>query len=132
MYPWVIILLVMAGVVFGLDYLFRRKKWKDNSKGEKISLLVNMFSVAVHIFLSVLGMLWGIVAYSPETAFGEILYDATLMLGGIYFIVAIAAVILSFVFRKAGKIKASIWVNVIAFAYIAVVLSVNSLAGNIL
>ena len=132
MNPWIAILLVMAGVVFGLDYLFRRKKWKDNSKGEIISLLVNMFSVGVYIFLSALGMLWGIVAYSPETAFGEILYDATLMLGGIYFIVAIAAVVLSFIFRKIGKIKASIWTNVIAFAYIAVVLTVNCLAGKIL
>ena len=132
MNPWIAILLVMAGVVFGLDYLFRRKKWKDNSKGEKISLLVNMFSVGVYIFLSALGMLWGIVAYSPETALGEMLYDATLMLGGIYYIVAIAAVVLSFIFRKIGKIKASIWTNVIAFAYIAVGLTVNCLAGKIL
>ena len=132
MNPWVIILFVMAGIVFGLDYLFRRKKWKDNSKGEKISLLVNMFSVGVYIFLSALGMLWGIASNSPETALGEVLYDATLMLGGIYFIVAIAAVILSFIFRKIGKIKASIWTNVIAFAYIAVVLTVNYLAGKIL
>ena len=132
MNPWIAILLVMAGVVFGLDYLFRRKKWKDNSKGEKIGLLVNMFSVGVYIFLSALGMLWGIVAYSPETALGEMLYDATLMLGGIYYIVAIAAVVLSFIFRKIGKIKASIWTNVIAFAYIAVVLTVNCLAGKIL
>ena len=132
MNPWVSILLVTAGAVFGLDYLLRRKKWKDNSKSEKISLLVNMFSVGVYIFLSALGMLWGIVAYSPETALGEMLYDATLMLGGTYFIVAIAAVILTFIFRKMGKIKASIWTNVIAFAYIAVVLTVNSLAGKIL
>ena len=132
MNPWVIILFTMAGAVFVLDYLLRRKKWKDNSKGEKISLLVNMFSVGVYIFLSALGMLWGIVAYSPETAFGKMLYDATLMLGGIYFVVAIAAVILSFIFRKTGKIKASIWTNVIAFAYIAVVLTVNYLAGTIL
>ena len=132
MNPWIIILFVMAGIVFGLDYLCRRKKWRDNSKSEKISLLVNMFSVGVYIFLSALGMLWGIVAYSPETAFGKKLYDATLMLGGIYYIVAIAAVILSFVFRKMGKIKASIWTNVIAFAYIAVVFTVNYLAGKIL
>ena len=132
MNPWIIILFVMAGIVFGLDYLCRRKKWRDNSKSEKISLLVNMFSVGVYIFLSALGMLWGIVAYSPETAFGEILYDATLMLGGIYFIVAIAAVILSFVLRKIGKVKASIWTNVIALAYIAAVLTVNYLVGNML
>ena len=132
MNPWLIILFVTAGTVFGLDYLFRRKKWKDNSREEKISLIVNMFSVGHYIFLSVLGMLWGIVAYSPETAFGEILYDATLMLGGIYFIVAIAAVILSFVLRKIGKVKASIWTNVIALAYIAAVLTVNYLVGNML
>ena len=132
MNPWVIILFVTAGVVFGLDYLFRRKKWKDNSQEEKISLIVNMFSVGPYIFLSALGMLWGITSNSPETAFGEVLYDATLMMGGVYFIVAAAAVILSFVFRKRGKIKASIWTNVIAFAYIVVVLTVNSLAGEIL
>ena len=132
MNPWVSILLVTAGAVFGLDYLLRRKKWKDNSKSEKISLIVNMFSVGPYIFLSVLGMLWGIVANSPETAFGEALYDATLMLGGIYFVIAGAAVILSFIFRKKGKIKASIWINVIAFAYIAAVLGVNHLAGKVL
>ena len=132
MNPWVIILFVTAGVVFGLDYLIRRKKWKDNSQEEKISLIVNMFSVGPYVFLSALGMLWGITSNSPETAFGEVLYDATLMMGGIYFVVAAAAVILSFVFRKRGKIKASIWTNVIAFAYIAVVLTVNYFAGKIL
>ena len=132
MNPWVIILFVTAGVVFGLDYLIRRKKWKDNSQEEKISLIINMFSVGPYIFLSALGMLWGITSNSPETAFGEVLYDATLMMGGVYFMVAAAAVILSFVFRKRGKIKASIWTNVIAFAYIAVVLTVNYFAGKVL
>ena len=132
MNPWVIMLFVMACVVFGLDYFVRRRKWKNNSKEEKISLIVNMFSVGPYIFLSILGMLWGIVPGSPETALGETLYDSTLMMGGIYFIVAIAAVILSFIFRKIGKAKASIWTNVIAFMYIAVVLAVNCLAGEIL
>ena len=132
MNPWVIMLFVMACVVFGLDYFVRRRKWKNNSKEEKISLIVNMFSVGPYIFLSILGMLWGIVPGSPETALGETLYDTTLMMGGIYFIVAIAAVILSFIFRKIGKAKASIWTNVIAFMYIAVVLAVNCLAGEIL
>ena len=132
MNPWVIILFVMACVVFGLDYFVRIRKWKDNSKEEKISLIVNMFSVGPYIFLSILGMLWGIVPGSPETALGETLYDTTLMMGSIYYIVAIAAVILSFVFRKIGKEKASIWTNVIAFMYIAVLLTVNFLARKIL
>ena len=129
---WIIILLAAAGIVFGLDYLLRRKAWKDNSKKEKISLLVNMFSVGPYIFLSALGALWGIVPGSPETALGEVLYDTTLIMGGIYFIVAAVAVILSLVFRKKGKLKASIWINVIALAYILTVLAVNSLAGKIL
>ena len=47
---WLVILLVMAGAVFGIDYLLRRKKWQDNSKEEKISLLVNMISIGPYIF----------------------------------------------------------------------------------
>ena len=132
MNPWILIVLAAAGAVFGVDYLLRRKKWNDNSKEEKISLIVHMLSVGSYVFLSVLGMLWGIASGSPETAFGELLNNVTLFMAGIYYIVAIAAVILSFVFRKKGKVKASIWVNVIAFAYIAVVLAVNTLAGKLL
>ena len=132
MNPWVIILFTMALIVFGVDFLLRKKKWKDNSKGEKISLTVNMFSVGPYIFLSILGMLWGIVPGSPDTSFGEILYDAMLMMSGTYFLVAGAAVILSLAFRKSGKTKASIWVNVIAFLYIAAVLAINSFASKVL
>ena len=132
MNPWVIILFTMAVIVFGVDFLLRRKKWKENSKEEKISLIVNMFSVGPYIFLSILGMLWGIVPGSPDTSFGEILYDVTLMMSGTCFLVAGAAVILSLVFRKSGKTKASILVNVIAFLYIAAVLAINSFASKVL
>ena len=132
MYPWIIIALATAGAVFGLDYFFRRKKWKDNSKQEKISLLVNMFSVCPYIFLSVLGLLWGIASGSPETAFGMMLFEATLIMGATYYIVAAAAVILTFLLRKKGKTKVSIWINIIAMVYIVAVLSINSLAGKIL
>ena len=132
MNPWILILLAMAGLVFCLDRLIRRKKWKDNSRAEKLSLLVNMFSVGPHAFLSALGMLWGIVQVDPKTQFGQALYRGTLSLASIYFAVALAAVILSFLFRAKGKIKASIWVNVIAFLYIAAVLVVNTLAGKLL
>ena len=132
MYPWIIILFVAAFAVFAIDYLIRRKKWRENSKAEKISLLVNMFSVGPYVFLSFLALLWGIVPGNPESAFGKILYEATLTIGSFYFVVAIAAVILSFVFRKKGKIKESIWVNVAALLYIVAVLAINSLAGKIL
>lgn len=132
MYPWLLILFASAGFVFCLDYLVRKKRWKDNSGAEKLSLLVNMFSVGPHAFFSMLGLLWGIVPLTPKTQFGMILYDVTLTLGEVYFAVALAAVMMSFVFRIKGKAKAGIWVNVIAFLFIAVVLAVNSLAGKVL
>ena len=132
MNPWLIILFVMAGVVFGLDYLVRRKKWNDNSKEEKVSLIINMFSVGIYAFLSILGMLWGIAAGTPETALGEVLYYVTILMAGSYFIIAFIAVILSFILRKIGKIKASIWTNIIALLYIIVVFAVNFLAGELL
>ena len=132
MNPWAVITLITAGIVFGIDYLLRRKKWKDNSKEEKTSLLVNMFSVGPYAFLSVLGLLLGIAAGSPETAFGEMLYEATRTMASVYFIIATAAVILSFILRKIGKTKLSIWVNIIAVLYIVIVLFANNLIGHLM
>ena len=131
MNPWIIITLAAAVIVFGLDYLLRRKGWKANTKTEKISLLVNMFSVGPYVFLSFLGMLWGIVPGSPESAFGELVYDATLFLGSIFFIIAAVASIATLILRKIGKAKGSIWINVIALAYIVLVFFVNYLAGSV-
>ena len=132
MNPWIMITLVLAGIVFGIDYLLRRKNWKNNTKEEKIGLLVNMFSVGPYAFLSVVGLLWGIASNSPKTALGEVVYNATLTMSSIYFVIAIIAVIASLVLRKYGKIKASIWVNAIALTYIVIVLFVNYLVGRIL
>ena len=132
MNPWLIIAVIGAGIVFLLDYLLRRKKWADNTKTERTSLIVHMVSVPLYVFLSIFGLLWGIVAYSPDTAFGEALQDATLTLGGYYWIIAAAAAISTFILRKIGKTKASIWINVIALAYMAVLLGVNSIAGKLL
>ena len=132
MNPWFVILLIMAGAVFATDYLARRKAWKNNTKEEKVSLLINMFSAGCYVFLSALGMLWGIIGGSCKTVVGAVLYEVTLFMGSTFFVVAIAAVILSLVFRKKGKIKASIWVNVFALLYIVAVLSVNYLADLLL
>ena len=132
MNPWIMITLVLAGIVFGIDYLLRKKNWKNNTKGEKISLLVNMFSVGPYAFLSVVGLLWGIASNSPKTALGEVVYNATLTMGSIYFVIAIVAVIVSLILRKYGKIKASIWVNAISLAYIVIVLFANYIVGILL
>ena len=91
-----------------------------------------MASISPYWFLSALGMLWGIAGDSPESAFGNVLYDITLVMAGIFFIIAIVAIIGTFILRKLGKTKASIWINVIAFAYIVIVLFVNYLVGVLL
>ena len=128
MYPWIIIALVLAVIVFGIDYLLR-KKWKDNSKFEKISLIIHMCSRGPYVFLSGLGMLWGIVDSNPKTTFREFIYKLTLMIGEYYFIVAVVTMIVSFILRKKGKIKASVWINVLSLLYIIAVLSINALVG---
>lgn len=132
MNPWLLITLVLAAIIFGIDYLLRKKKWKDNTKEEKISLLVNMFSAGLYAFLSAVGLLWGIASNSPETAFGEVIYNVTLMMGSIYFVIALVAVIVSLILRKYRKIKASIVVNAVALAYIVIVLFANYIVGIIL
>ena len=63
-----------------------------------------MFSVGPYVFLSALGMLWGIVPNSPKTALGDILNEVTLTMAGTYFAVALVATILSLVLRKKEKI----------------------------
>ena len=132
MHIWLIITLIMAGVVFGIDYLLRRKKWKDNSNIELFSLIINMFSVGPYGYLSVLGMFWGLVDYRPETTFGSLIYDITLKMAGIYFIIAFVVVIVSFILRIIGKNKISILINIIAFVYILLVLAINCLVSQIL
>lgn len=132
MNPWLLIALVLAAIIFGIDYLLRRKKWENNTKEEKISLLVNMFSAGLYAFLSAVGLLWGIASNSPKTAFGEVIYNATLMMGSIYFVIALVAVIVSLILRKYRKIKASIVVNAVALAYIVIVLFANYIVGIIL
>ena len=132
MNPWLLIALVLAAIIFGIDYLLRRKKWENNTKEEKISLLVNMFSAGLYAFLSAVGLLWGIASNSPKTALGEVIYNATLMMGSIYFVIALVAVIVSLILRKYRKIKASIVVNAVALAYIVIVLFANYIVGIIL
>lgn len=127
---WLVITLILAAIVFGLDLLIRRKKWKDNSKAEKVSLLVNMFTGGPYVFLSGLGMLWGLAGGSPATKFGEILYEVTLVMAAVFFIIALVAFVLSFVLRAVKKAKASTWTNIIALIYIIVVLAINTLVGG--
>ncbi len=91
-----------------------------------------MVSVVPYMILSAFGALMGIVGSGAETAFGIALYEVTLAMAGIYFVIALATVIGALILRKVGKIKASIWINVVSIAYIIVVALINSLASGLL
>ena len=129
---WSVICLMPAGIVLLLDYLFRRKKWEDNTNEEKISLIVNMIAAGVHLYLSIWGVFWPLIRVRPETAFGNTLFNTTLILAITYFIVAIVVTITAPILRKTGKIKASIWINIIALVYISLVLLVSYLTVRLL
>ena len=118
--------------MFLFDYLLRKKKWNENTTLEKLSLIINMVSVVPYMILSAFGALMGIVGSGAETAFGIALYEVTLAMAGIYFVIALATVIGALILRKVGKIKASIWINVVSIAYIIVVALINSLASGLL
>ncbi len=132
MNPWISVMLVSAGIVFLLDLIVRRKKWKDNTKTEKISLLLNMFSVVIYAFSSVLGVFWGIAGGSPDTAFGKLFYDVTLKILACNGIVSIVAIVGSFILRKRGKAKTSILLNLLAMAYMIILFITNYFAGAVL
>ena len=132
MHLWIIMGLPVAGAVFLIDFLIRRKKWSNNTLAEKLSLIVNMISGIPYLFASALGMLLGISGSGAETAIGNVIYEVTLSLAAIYFIIATAAIVGSVILRKKGKIKASIWINVAALAYIVVVVVANYLAVELL
>ena len=129
---WIIMSLPLAAIVFLLDYLLRRKKWKENTKGEKVSLIVNMASIAPYMILSAYGMFMGIAGYGTETDLGAVLMDIVLTMGFVFVIVAAVAVIATLILRKFGKIKASIWINAVAIAYIVLVTLVHVLIGEFL
>ena len=127
MNPWIIILLLGAVIIFLLDFIFRRKKWKSNTKTEKVSLLLNMVFVGIYIFASGLGLLWGITGSGADTAFGQTLYDVTLTMLGFNWVIALVATIGAFILRKKGKIKASILINVIGLGYMIILFVINYL-----
>lgn len=124
---WLILTLICSGIVFLLDFVFRRKKWTDNTKPEKISLILNMLLVSIYIFGSFLGLLWGVTGSGADTAFGEVLYDVTLVILSFNWLIGIVATIGAFILRKLGKTKASIWINVLSLGYMVLLFVINCL-----
>ena len=129
MNPWLVIGFIGAGIIFLLDFILRRKKWSQNTKEEKISLVINMVFVGIYAFSSAVGMFLGIVGCSADSVIGQKIYDITLILAAAIWAISILVTIGSLILRKKGKIKASIWINIITLGYIILVVTVNGLTG---
>jgi len=117
---WLLMFIVVILLLFGVDFLLRRKKWRENTKQEKQSLLIGAACVPAYELLSVLGIFLSIAAPTAETELGGWLFDAAVMTGRFIWIVSLAAVILGLFLRKRGNPQASKLAQLAAMGYIAV------------
>ena len=116
---WLLLIALAAALMFGIDFLLRRKRWKKNTREEKQSLLVSLACLPAYVFLSVLGMLLGIAAPTAETVYGGLLFDMAVMTGRFIWVVSIAAFVLGLVLRKRGNPRGSKLAQLAAMGYIA-------------
>lgn len=121
---WMVPALFYAAVVFLLDFLVRRKRWKENTKQQKTSLILTLVFAFPFVFLSFLGLFMGIEGTSSTNPVAVFLNKAAITGGLAIWAVCLGATIASVILRKKGKDKASITVQVAAFIYCMLVLVV--------
>lgn len=127
MIVWSIPTLALAGLILLIDFIVRRKKWDENTKTEKIGLILTLLVSFPYIFCSIYGVLFDIVGAKGTSALMITLYEIVVLGGkGIVF-VCLAATIASLVLRRLGKAAASNWSLVIGFLYCAVITGVSFL-----
>lgn len=127
MIVWIIPTLIFAGIILLIDFIVRRKKWSQNTKTEKIGLILTVVAAFPYIFCSIYGILFGIVGAQGTSAVMAALHNIVELCGkGIVF-VSFAAVIASLVLRKLGKAAASNWSLGIGLIYCAVITGVSFL-----
>lgn len=119
---WLYLGAFAALVVFGLDFLLRRKKWSANTAEEKASLILGMVLLPVYLFCSALGLFLGITGSGADTAIGELMYTISLPLGTFIFVPSAFATVGSIIFRKKGKARAAKIVHFVALGYIVLVM----------
>ncbi len=124
---WSVPTLFFAGAVLLIDFIARRKKWCENTKTEKIGLVLTLLVAFPYIFCSIYGSLFGIVGPRGASSLMITLHEIAVLGGqGIVF-VCLAATIASLVLRKRGKATASNWALLIGLFYCAVITGVSFL-----
>ena len=127
MIVWSIPTLAFAGIILLVDFIARRKKWGENTKTEKIGLILTLLVSFPYIFCSIYGVLFDIVGAKGTSALMITLYEIVVLGGkGIVF-VCLAATIASLVLRRLGKAAASNWSLVIGLLYCAVITGMSFL-----
>ena len=110
MNPWIAIGLFLALVYYLIDLIVRRKKWSNNTKEEKISLVLGMAILSVYAFCSALGMLIGIVG-GGGSVLSEFIHQATIAVGAVIWLLSLVSALGSIILRKKGKARASIMIH---------------------
>ena len=127
MNPWIAIGIFLALVYYLIDLIVRRKKWSNNTKEEKISLVLGMAILSVYAFCSALGMLIGIVG-GGGSVLAEFIHQATIAVGAVIWLLSLISAIGSIILRKKGKARASIMIHLAgggscALTFLLIVLS---------
>ena len=124
---WSVPALVFTGIVCLIDFILRRKKWNENTKSEKNSLILTLVVSAPYLICSAYGMFLGIVGPGGSSPFRLALYEVVLFAGMATWIVCLLATVASIVLRKMGRIKACNRSLVIGLVYCAVMFAVSLL-----
>ena len=124
---WIVPTLFFAGIVLLIDFIARRKKWHENSKTEKIGLILTLLVSFPYIFCSIYGALFGIVGPRGSTSLMIALHEIAVLGGTGIAWVCLAATIASLILRKRGKAAASNLALLIGLLYCAVITGVSFL-----
>ena len=118
---WSVPTLIFAGVVLLFDFILRRKKWNENTKTEKIGLILTLLVSFPYIFCSIYGSLFGIVGAQGTSSLMIALHEIVVLGGKGVVFVCLAAAIASLVLRRLGRAVESNWSLVIGLLYCAVI-----------
>jgi len=121
---WCVPSLIYSGIVLLIDFIFRRKTWKENTKSEKTGLLLTLLFSFPYVFSSTYGALFGLETYGYGP-FQKAIHTFVITGGFGISVVSIAATIASLILRKKGKSKASNWTLIIGFLYCALIVSAS-------
>ncbi len=115
---FVLIGILLVVLFFGLDFLVRRTKWSDNTKDEKVSLIINMITIPIYYLMGSVGILFAMVDTTARTELGKMLFEVSAVLASFSGAVVFAISIASIVLRKKGQTRGSKWVHMGSFIYI--------------